>query len=101
MLRSTIFLVFFLQLSVGYGAQSPVNSDNDELSDGVERWLLDVDVNMKDSSGASVGLDVDNSYNDTDSDGIPDIIESLLTFTNPTRDDGIVCAGGGEGVAGA
>ncbi len=38
-----------------------------------------------------------NNFQDTDGDGIPDIIESKLTYTDPTVDDRVICTGAGDG----
>jgi len=79
------------------------DADSDPVLNNVEYWMQ--------RWGALVGVPaVDNAsptpqpilawtantYVDTDGDGIPDVVETLFTHTDPTIRDDVACAGGGS-----
>jgi hypothetical protein len=81
----------------------PAENDGDPVLNNVEYWMQ--------RWGALVGIPaVDNAsptpqpilawtantYVDTDSDGIPDVVEMLFTHTDPAVRDDVACAGGGS-----
>ncbi|WP_287715683.1 hypothetical protein, partial [Chromohalobacter sp.] len=81
-----------------FGAPIPADNDlpnADGVPNNVEYWMQRVGV-LLDSGGNQILSWGTNAYNDTDGDGIPDLVETSFTLTDPTLDDRIACAGGGS-----
>ena len=70
----------FLIMQSAWALRLPENVDGDAIADAMEQWLLDQGVSV-DDMGAAIVPGGANTYNDTDSDTIPDIIETNVTRT--------------------
>lgn len=92
----TLVSALILFGSAAWGAAVPDNLDLDGIPDATENWLLSIGVSNDDSGAAINPGGTANTYNDTDDDGLPDILEANLTGTVVGQDDTVVCTDGGE-----
>jgi hypothetical protein len=95
-------LVLAISAPAAFGSPLPADADADGVLNNVEYWMQ--------RNGATVDNNGDpilatpppgqpitqNSYLDSDGDGIPDLVEIYFTLTDPTVDDRAACAGGGS-----
>jgi hypothetical protein len=88
-------LVLAITAPAAFGSPLPADADGDPVLNNVEYWMQRNGATLDNNNAAILAWGA-NTYNDSDGDGIPDLVETYFTLTDPNVDDRVACGGGGS-----